>query len=311
MAPVTDDQIPTLFTISAYRAALKERHDHGRQQGTRTGWPSVDRLFTVMPGQLTIVTGWPGSGKSEWIDALLVNLLKEGWRHVIFSPENQPVADHAGNFIEKMTGKPFDEGLHERSNWEEKDDAISELEDKIVWMDSVLDAEQRNWMPENVLAGADMAIKLKRGSGAWEPDAPVTLTLDPWNELEHMRPREWSETEYISHALTLIRRWARASKAHVFLVAHPQKLRRDDQGKLPVPRPDSISGSQNWWNKADNCLTIWRDYEAAPGPSVVKVCVQKIRFKYVGRIGEAVLHYDRVTGRYSEPLASVPSASRY
>jgi hypothetical protein len=43
-------------------------------------------------------------------------------------------------------------------------------------------------------------------------------------------------------------------------VAHPQKVAREN-GKLPVPRPDMISGSQHWWNKADNAITVWRDME--------------------------------------------------
>jgi twinkle protein len=61
-----------------------------------------------------------------------------------------------------------------------------------------------------------------------------------------------------------------------------------------------ISGSQHWWNKADQCITVWRDYDA--GTSDVEIHVQKVRFKHHGKIGKATLEYDRVTGRYHEPL---------
>jgi twinkle protein len=61
----------------------------GLPPGEKTGWPSIDKLYTVAPGQLTIITGWPGSGKSEWLDALLVNLMHQGWYTSIFSPENR------------------------------------------------------------------------------------------------------------------------------------------------------------------------------------------------------------------------------
>lgn len=42
----------------------------------------------VVPGELTVVTGVPNSGKSEWLDALLVNLaLRNGWQFAMCSME--------------------------------------------------------------------------------------------------------------------------------------------------------------------------------------------------------------------------------
>jgi hypothetical protein len=44
----------------------------------------------VVPGELTIVTGIPNSGKSEWIDALMVNLSQnEGWSFAMCSMEKK------------------------------------------------------------------------------------------------------------------------------------------------------------------------------------------------------------------------------
>lgn len=44
----------------------------------------------VVPGELTIVTGVPNSGKSEWIDALLCNLnYSVGWKFALCSMENR------------------------------------------------------------------------------------------------------------------------------------------------------------------------------------------------------------------------------
>lgn len=43
-----------------------------------------------MPGELTIVTGVPNSGKSEWIDALLCNLTHQhGWSFALCSMEKK------------------------------------------------------------------------------------------------------------------------------------------------------------------------------------------------------------------------------
>ena len=44
----------------------------------------------VVPGELTIITGVPNSGKSEWIDALMVNLAdKFGWRFGVCAMEKK------------------------------------------------------------------------------------------------------------------------------------------------------------------------------------------------------------------------------
>lgn len=51
-------------------------------------WP----LRQVVPGELTIVTGVPNSGKSEWIDALLCNLNHSvGWKFALCSMENKVI----------------------------------------------------------------------------------------------------------------------------------------------------------------------------------------------------------------------------
>ena len=40
----------------------------------------------MVPGELSVVTGVPNSGKSEWIDALLCNLaVQQGWTFALCS----------------------------------------------------------------------------------------------------------------------------------------------------------------------------------------------------------------------------------
>jgi twinkle protein len=87
-------------------------------------------------------------------------------------------------------------------------------------------------------------------------------------------------------------------------VAHPAKMQKNKDGTLPVPTPHDVSGSAHFWNKADNCITVWRDLSDYKRQQV-DVHVQKVRFKHIGRIGVAEIMYDRVTGRYSEKLEAV------
>jgi twinkle protein len=246
----------------------------GLPKGSPCGWPSVDHLYTVGIGQWTLITGTPGSGKSEWLDAVMVNLAKssEKWKFVIYSPENWPLALHHSKIIEKFIGKPFNPGPTPRLEEKEVDEAEAWMRGKFYFA---------------------------------KPDKPNIVTiLNPWNQLEHYRTPGYSETEYVSQTLSEIINWTRARAVHVWLVAHPSKLQRNKEGKLPVPTPHDVSGSAHFWNKADNCVTVWRDQ--AEGSQDVQIHVQKVRFKHIGRVGLANLIYDRVTGRYHEkPKLSV------
>jgi len=270
---------------------VEQLWEQGLPAGDKTGWPSIDKHYTVALGQVTVVTGWPGSGKSEWLDALLVNLMHQGWRTAIFSPENQPIRVHAAKLLEKLAGKPFGPGPTERlSRKDVRELMVHILSGRFTWVKP----------PEGA---ALTAMKVIEAAEPWLTtfaEEKRGLVIDPWNELEHFRPRELSETEYISQQLSFVRNWARANDVHVWIVAHPQKMRREDNGKLPVPRPDMISGSIHWWNKADCALTVWRDMESQS--STVDIHIQKIRFKHIGRPGVVQLNYDRVTGRYSEVM---------
>lgn len=277
---------PKLISPITKQALLEELWDKGLPSGFKTGWPSVDQFYTVVPGQLSIVTGWPNSGKSEWVDALLVNLARQGWKLALYSPENMPVELHLTKILEKVDGRPFGSGRSERMSRERIPSMLEKLAQQFRFLETI----------EGSLSATDVCMSTQE----WllSHDGPRGLVIDPWNELEHWRPNHMSETEYVSATLSGVRQWARKNRVHVWIVAHPQKMRREE-GVLPVPKPDMISGSQHWWNKADCCVTVFRDMNKET--QEVEIYVQKVRFKHVGRIGMATLKYDRVTGRYFEP----------
>lgn len=289
-----------IFSPRALTEKLANLWQSGMPPGCKTGWLSVDKHYTVLPGQLTIVTGWPGSGKSEWVDALAVNLIRDRWGFVIFSPENQPHELHMAKLCEKWVGKPFGHGPSERITPEELEAALAHFQKRVGFVKGA-----DGICLEEILKDATEWFK-----DYYEYFDHKGVIIDPWNEIEHRRPQGISETEYISECLSKLRNWAREMNAHVWLVAHPQKLPRDrETGKLPVPRPDSISGSQNWWNKADAAITIHRDMGDDPRQDV-DVHVWKIRFKHLGMPGQVTLKYDRTTGRYHETLRVIDGKTR-
>ena len=289
--------IAGLFEVADFATSIDRMYEKGLPPGAKPGWPSLNQLITFQTGQWTVVTGIPGDGKSEFIDATMVNLATTyGWTFAIFSPENQPLELHFQKLAEKHIGKPFFNSRHTqfaRMSPQDLDAAKEWIGKRFTF---VL-PESDGLSIDNILKLARVTVRRKGVQG---------VVLDPWNELDHLRPAALSETEYISATLTKIRRFARENGVHVWLVAHPAKLKKEknERGEMvyPVPTPYDISGSAHWRNKADNAMTIYRNRTV--GNDLVQIHVQKVRFKHCGKTGATELRYDCLTGRYDEPFGT-------
>ena len=262
-------------------------YEHGFKRGLSTGWSCLNKFYTVRPGELTIVSGIPSHGKSEMLDALTINLARnEGWRFGMFSPENYPVERHIVKLVEKYTGYPFRPGMTERISKECLNDALDWIDEHYYFMSP---EEDQLVKIDKILELSRVLIYRKGING---------IVIDPWNEIDHSRPNYQTETEYVSDCLSRIRRFSRTNDVHIWLVAHPTKLHKRDDGKEPVPTAYDISGSSHFRNKADNCITVYRDL--INNTSNVEIHIQKVRFKEVGEIGLANLIYNKINGCYRE-----------
>lgn len=267
-------------------------YETGLPAGDKTGWPSLDRHYTVAMNQWTLVTGIPHSGKSEFLDAMMVNLAeKSDWRFMIFSPENHPLSLHASKILEKRIRKPFGAGPSARMTQ-------AEVETGLDWM--------RNKFNFLVMQEPSLESIIAETSKWTSPTRKIGVVVDPWNTLEHRHPRDMSLTQYVSEQLSWIINFTRTNHVHFWLVAHPKKPGPERGNKAPTPY--DISDSAHFYNKADSIITVHRNQ--AEAVQKVEIHIQKCRFKHIGRIGVIELMYDRVTGRYHEPLSVVSYADR-
>lgn len=276
-----------LKRVSDLLPAVQELYRTGLQPGESPGWISLQQYWTLRPGEWTLVTGVPSHGKSGFVDAVMMNLAKSAdWKWAVWSGENLPQQTHVANLLEQYTNKPFNEGYRPRMTASELETAMQFLDEHFIFLSPPEDEET----PGRMVAAVEKAIEARRING---------IVLDPWNELTHTYiENKQSETEYISGELKRIRRFAAKHQIHVIIVAHPKKLQKDGNGRYPVPTPYDVSSSAHWRNKADCALCIWRD-EERPGETVV--FIQKVRRRFVGKIGKVELLYDIATGKYSEP----------
>lgn len=278
-------------TASDFAEKIQHLYTTGMRRGDSTGWHSIDDYYTVVPGQMSIVTGVPGMGKSEWLDALSTNLALDGWKFCVFSPENQPHELHISKLVEKFCKKSFAIGKGDRIDTEELAIAIGciDMSYKFLTVNSQF-VDQPSI--KSVIHAASLEFQKWIDLG----EEKLGLIIDPWNEMDHGRPSNISETEYISQTLSFVRQFARDWNIHVWIVAHPAKLQKDKEGKYPIPSLYDISGSAHWRNKADNGIVVHRDVMAHD--SAVDIHIAKVRFKHVGRPGMVSLFYNKSNGCY-------------
>tara|TARA_R110002020_G_scaffold5559_2_gene23004 strand:+ start:205 stop:1884 length:1680 start_codon:yes stop_codon:yes gene_type:complete len=254
-------------------------------KGLTTGWEALDEYYRISPSEVTIVTGVPNMGKSEWMDALMINLIQDnGWKFGIFSAENFPVKHHLLKLVGKFTNKPF--WGNDRMEEATARNSMNILNEHIKFIGTQEDSVTM----ESILDQARI-LNFRYGLNG--------LVIDPWNTIEHKFRDGESETNYVSRILASLNTFAKIHEIHIWVVAHPRKMESDNNRKPVVPTPYDISGSANFYNKADNCITVHR--HRSDDDDYVGIHVQKVRFQYKnGKTGTGKLSYNVRSGNYFE-----------
>lgn len=270
-----------LSPATNFAERLNSLYEKGTGKGVSTGYSSVDDIYTVAPSQLTVVTGYPSSGKSNFVDQLMVNIARNSdWKFAICSFENQPEI-HISRLMEIYTKKRFFDGK-DRMTEAEHAQAFKWVNEHFVFIDTNGDEPSSL---DSILSRAATAVNNMGVRG---------IVIDPYNYIE-MNKTNTTETEAISAMLTRVQKFCKTHDVHTWFVAHPSKINRSG---VDQPRPDgmSISGSMAWWAKTDCGITVHR------GDGCVEIAVWKCRYRWVGQQGETSLLYNKTSGTYEEHL---------
>jgi twinkle protein len=255
-----------LSSASKFSERLNDLWGKGTGKGTSTGYSNVDQIYTVAQGQLTVVTGYPSSGKSNFVDQMMVNLGKDhDWKFAVCSFENQPEI-HISRLMEIYKEKRFFDGSN-RMTEEEKNDAFKWVENHFLFLDS--EGAEPSTI-DSILERARVAVARTGDQGIG--NRPL--------QLHREQERTGRAQSLYRQCLTRMQAFAKAYGVHVWFVAHPSKITRSG---MDLPRPDgmAISGSMAWWAKADCGLTVHRTKNNG-----VEIAVWKCRYQmdwYAGR----------------------------
>lgn len=273
-----------LFSVSDFEKELYAYFEYGMASGVSTGWPNVDKLYTVVPGQLTVVTGIPNSGKSEWLDALSINLaLNHGWRFAAFSPENGKEA-HTTKLVEKRVEMSADPKAYRRMSFDTLRSGAKWVDNHYTFIESTDTMPTLEWILDRAKDAA-----LRYGIKG--------LIIDPWNRIEKKLGERQSETDYVAESIPKILRFAANYGVHVWLVVHPKQQQKNQKtGKIDAPSLYDMAGSAHFVNMCDNGVVIHRSDSI---DDTTEVLLRKVRFKHVGHRGETKLKYDTQSGRFA------------
>jgi twinkle protein len=221
------------------------------------GWDVLAEIWKLYPGQFTAVTGTPGHGKSTLMLNVVCNIAKtHDWHTFLYVPENEAYLQWKLRRIYGSRG--FDHFAKNQCFVQSAEVQSYNQAPKSI-----------DWVLERAVVG------IKR-------DGVNLLMIDPWNELEHAKPRDWTMTEYITHCLMYLKQFSRAYGVAVIVVAHPTKSHATD-GRQPTLY--DIESSAAWFNKCDNGLIVARDSET----DHMTVTSAKVRERGAGKRGKCLL----------------------
>ena len=250
--------------------------------GVSTGYQSLDQNFRPVRGEVITLCGRPGSGKSEFILSVALNLAqKHGWKTGLCLFEHK--ADQLTlQLLEKRTQKNFrDLGS--------------------------LSTEDEAWISEHFRPVADFSAEMDleqilRRAGRYAEDGNLqNLIIDPYNYIAAPQGlgSEFSETELVSGYMTQLQRFAKKYQVCVWVVVHPTK---GSQIAGAQPNLYDMQGSAHWYNKCDKGLYVVRPNRDPDVGSTceVEIHVLKVRNGDSGRVGITKLEFQPEIRSYKE-----------
>lgn len=276
----------TYITAQGLSKEFTSLYENGIEPGMFVGFECLRSHYSVKLGCTTYIGGIPSHGKTEFCLEVLMNLSEfYDWRHALFTPETGTHVEVYAELASKYIRKPFDKKYLGRMSQNEAYMAQAFLDDHFF----LLNPPEAKMDVDTML---DISCDLIKEKGV------KTITLDPWNELDHDYSKtKGREDKYLEFILGKIRRFARDKKVHVFLIAHPRTLQLNSSGSYDPPTAFHLSGGAAWYAKAESIICVFKPSNETNEAYVI---IQKAKPKIVGKKGQASLYFDVSKSRYYE-----------
>ena len=251
---------------------------NGFKPGYQIGLPNFDDIFSTYTGQFITVTGIPSSGKSDFVDQMVVGYnANYGWKTAFASPENAPTYLHAHKLMRKTWGDMPTRADIGGAKWKEVSEHVN---------DNYFFIDMDKYSLESVLRKGAELVKRK---------GIKCLVIDPFNKIRDIDCKTEDVNRYTMEYLTKIEMFCKKYDVLTFIVAHPTKMYKDSNGKIEEPTMYNIKGGGEWYDASYHGILVHRDYDA----KTVKAKVLKVKFQNLGENGaEAHFKWEHKSGRF-------------
>lgn len=206
----------------------------------KTGFTELDKnIVGLNMSEMTILSGNNASGKSSWLNTLIMNIVQNGLKVALWSGELRP--DILKAWIQMVAAG--------KSNLR-----LSQYGDGKYYVPQMIGEKIDNWLDDKLFIynneyGAkweqifhDMNVLLTVGVKVFVLDNLFSLDIDLFDGDKNNKQKE---------LVLQIKEFAKKNMVHIILVAHPRK-------SMSFLRKNDISGSADIQNAADNIFIMHR-----------------------------------------------------
>ena len=236
------DEIPELGEKWLSMSSIKKT-DLTKLEKVKTGNDELDRkIGGIYMSEVTVLSGSNSSGKSSWLNSLILNIIQQDYKVALWSGELR--ADILKSWIQMVAAgsnnlrpSQFDQGRYYVP------DNIGERID--TWLDGKFYLYNNAYGTKAEQILHDMEILLKAGIKVFILDNLMTLDVNLFDGDKNNKQKE---------LILRIKDFAMKNMVHIILVAHPRK-------SMAFLRKNDISGTADISNAVDNVFIMHRTNE--------------------------------------------------
>lgn len=217
-----------------------QKVDLSKLEHYATGFAELDKnIIGLYMSEVTILSGSNASGKSSWLNTLLLNIIQQGAKVALWSGELRP--DILKTWVQMVAaGK---NNLRQSTYGDGKYYVPNNIAERIdQWLDGKFFLYNNDYGNSWQQIFHDMELLLKAGVKVFALDNLFSLDIDILDGDKNSKQRE---------LILQIKDFAKKNQVHIILVAHPRKV-------TTFLRKNDISGTSDLQNAVDKIFIIHR-----------------------------------------------------